>query len=338
MPYEPPNELLGWYAERLKCAASELPSIKEQATRLVRERVALLVGSLCGSSPGGGEAAIDPYLARAWQCIDHHARKFLESEPLPFDQIVDRLETGRLAYGQVGVNILAEVTLAQGLELAEPRAAERFDADYLPAVRKAAYKVGGQRAVDAVDNFSAELVLPRNQRPPRISTFLGRTPLTTWLRTVVVNFWLTQTRRDRYERPAEVPEVVHRESPDHAVDGRPCRDLLEPVFRQAVRSIDAEDRLLLKLLLLDGVPQKDVARGMQLNSGTITRRRQKAAEQVLLDVRAQVAQSGQAASTQRCLELALTGDLPELRSGLAEVLAMAVGETGQGDLREGEAP
>lgn len=276
------------------------------------------------------------YLARAWRCVEHHARKFLESGRLEFPAILGRLESGHLSYGQVGVNLLDEVVLAQGLELGEPVAAERFESQYMPGVHKAAYKVGGQRAVESVDNFAAELVLPRDQRPPRISTFLGRTPLATWLRTVVVNHWLSQTRRQRYERPTETLEIAHRETPDHEVDGRPCRELLEPVFRGAVSAIDSDDRLLLKLLLLDGVPQKDVARGMQLNSGTITRRRQKAAEAIFQGVRAEVAKSGAHEQTNRCLELALAGDLPELRSGLADLMALAVG--GDGSINPGEDP
>ena len=244
---------------------------------------------------------------------------------MSFERVLDRLEVGELAYGQVGVNVLEEVVLAHGLEAGDEEAARRFDADYMPGVRKVAHKVGGQRGVEAVDNFAAELVLPREGRSSRLSTFVGRTPLATWLRTVVVNFWLTQTRREKYEKPAEILEVIHHETLDHEVDGRPCRELLTPVFHQAARSISAEDRLLLKLLLLDGVPQKDVARAMKLNSGTITRRRQKGAEQVLLAVREQVSNSAHERQTHRCLELALSGDSPELRGGLAELLAIAIG-------------
>lgn len=325
MPSQPPSELIRWYAERTGCAKSELPAIESQIARLVRERVTGLVAQLCGRGRAPDAAVADGYQGRAWLCIEHHARQIIASEPIRFQELLDRLEEGRLAYGQVNANILEEVVLAQGLELGEPAAAERFERDYMPVVERVARKVGGQRAVDAVENFAAELVLPRENHPSRISTFVGRTPLATWLRTVVVNYWVTQTRREKYERPAETPEVIHRETPEHEVDGIPCRELLEPVFRRVGESIGAEDRLLLKLLLLDGVPQKDVARAMRLNSGTITRRRQKAAEQVLVGVQQQVARLGQREQTQRCLELALTGDLPELRSGLADVLALAVG-------------
>ena len=325
MTSEPTSDLIRHCAQRLSRQPNDVPSLEAQATATVRSRVAALVERVRGTKPTGPPVDLAPYLARAWQCIAHHLEKFLESDSMSFKCILDRLEAGELAYGQVGVNVLEEVVLAQSLELGEQGAARKFDADYMPGVRKVAQKIGGQRAVDAVDNFAAELVLPRAGRSSRLSTFLGRTPLGTWLRTVVVNYWLTQTRREKYERPAETPEVIHRETPDHLVDGRPCRELLTPVFQQAARAIGAEDRLLLKLLLLDGVPQKDVARAMKLNSGTITRRRQKGAEQVLLEVRAQVSKSGHQQQTHRCLELALTGDSPELRSGLAEMLAIAIG-------------
>ncbi|MBL9124176.1 MAG: hypothetical protein JNG90_11130, partial [Planctomycetaceae bacterium] len=205
MSRELPSELIARQAERLGRGSADPVALAAELNGELERRVAALVAQLRGGSGSGSAADLAPYRARAWQCVAHHVDQFLESRAMSFSEVLDQLEKGQLAYGPVGVNVLAEVVLAQGLEQGEPAAARRFESDYMPAVRQAARKVGGERAIDAVDNFAAELVLPREDRASRLSTFVGRTPLATWLRTVVVNYWITQTRRERYERPGEIP-------------------------------------------------------------------------------------------------------------------------------------
>ena len=82
--------------------------------------------------------------------------------------------------------------------------------------------------------------------------------------------------------------------------------------------------LLLKLLVLDDVPQQSVARALGIHSGNVTRRRQKAAERIWQQVQVVSQDSGQAGPVQDCLELVLTGEDRELRVALGSMLAQAL--------------
>jgi hypothetical protein len=74
------------------------------------------------------------------------------------------------------------------------------------------------------------------------------------------------------------------------------------------------------MLILDGVPQMDLARSLGLNSGTITRRRRRAVEKILSGTRRLAAQCQRPRQAEDCLEFVLAGDDAELRRGLADVL------------------
>ena len=50
--------------------------------------------------------------------------------------------------------------------------------------------------------------------------------------------------------------------------GRKCLELLNPAIGAAVAGLDAADRLLIKLLLLDEVPQQQVARALASTRAT----------------------------------------------------------------------
>ena len=78
------------------------------------------------------------------------------------------------------------------------------------------------------------------------------------------------------------------------------------------------------MLVLDGVPQGELARSMGLHTGTLTRRRQRAVEGLFTRMRELVAASPCRRQVDGCLESILAGDDPELRGQLAGVLAEGV--------------
>ena len=220
--------------------------------------------------------------------------------------------------------------------MGEARAAEVFEAEFMPVVRSIARHIGGERAVDAVENFAAELVLPREGREPRIATYQGRTTLAHWLGPVVANAWRTEFRRRKPDGPIHfdpdgragalewTPAPCCSSSVSSPSELSQCEELLRPIFLAAGRLLEAEDRLLLQMLMLDGVPQKDLARSLGLNSGTITRRRQRAVEVILSGTRRLAAQCQRPRQAEDCLGLVLAGDDTELRRGLADVLALGL--------------
>ena len=96
------------------------------------------------------------------------------------------------------------------------------------------------------------------------------------------------------------------------------------VEQQAVASLQTEDRVILKLLILDNVPQQELARSLGIHSGTLTRRRQKAAAQVFEQVRTLSQAGSNPRQAADCLELMLTGNQPDLRQRLAAVLTSEI--------------
>ncbi len=203
--------------------------------------------------------------------MEYHWKRLSEMQTMAFAQLAARLEAGDLGYERSSANVLLEITLAQALELRNQEAALMFETEYIPFVTSIARRLGGQRAVDVFDNFTAELILPRADSSPRISGYHGRTSLRSWLRAVVANLWVSRQRKREAVTLNVLPEPEVAD-PTATLDHRPCVQLLRPLFRQAVGQLEAEDRLLIKMLLIDEVPQKELAESLGIHSGNLTRR------------------------------------------------------------------
>ena len=76
---------------------------------------------------------------------------------------------------------------------------------------------------------------------------------------MVINLWISQTRKTEAISMPELEEATVRHDPSAAIDERGCAKLVDPVLREAAASIDTEDRVLLKMLILNGVPQHRLA-------------------------------------------------------------------------------
>jgi RNA polymerase sigma factor (sigma-70 family) len=230
-----------------------------------------------------------------------------------------------LYYGQVDANVIDDLVIAQGLELRENAAAEEFESCYMPLVRLQAEHFAGQKGLDAVENLAADLVLPRRDRPPKIATYRGLTPLKSWLRSVMMNRCISLHRARHEVSMNESHEIMGGDTVTSAAVAIECEEKLVPAFQSAVRQLPVEDRVLLKMLILDGVPQKELAVAYGVDSGTLTRRRQRAGSNLLAKIR-QIGAAKDAPSVVReCLELLLAGDSRPLQLRLASVLAVEIG-------------
>jgi RNA polymerase sigma factor (sigma-70 family) len=218
--------------------------------------------------------------------------------------------------------LLEEVVLAQALESREPVAARTFDQEYMPRVKAVAARMSGPQGLDAIENFAAELIMPREGRPPRIAGYQGRTSLLGWLKAVVANCLVSRARRRDFERGNELDDFADPR-PVTANNTTDCEGFLRPVFRQAVDRLSGEDRLLIKLLLIDEVPQKQIACCLGIHSGNITRRHQRITSAIWAHVREANGQT----RYQECLESVLAGDDRDLGQTLGATLASALQNT-----------
>jgi RNA polymerase sigma factor (sigma-70 family) len=279
------------------------------------------------------------YGRRVWNCFEHHWKRMATGGPLTFDQVRTRFEERELGIRVGDVNLLEEVMLAQAMEFKQAKAAEMFEAQYMPDVRRIARHSGGPRAAESVENLAADLILPRPQRDgsalaPRIAGYQGRTSLRSWLRSVIVHRWISETRKAPMAVMAEAQAIADpRASAPAMTDG--CEELLGPIFTEAVRAIGAEDRMMIKMLVLDNVQQQTLARTLGLHTGNVTRRRQRALEQILAHATSAGRGGSSAGQFDECLEAVLTGDDGDLRQTMANALAAAFaqnpGQAGRGN-------
>ncbi|MEN0111263.1 MAG: hypothetical protein AAF805_11130, partial [Planctomycetota bacterium] len=311
-----------WAAEGSLDASQPL----RDALRDVAGRVA---EATLGARPADGEP-LDAFATRLWGALEVHLakRKLRPSSVDDVLRLVATLEAGKLHYGRVRENVVADVVVALGLERCDNAAAAVFQHNYMPIVRYHANRFAGQRGVDTVENLAADLVLPRVNRPPKIATYRGLTPLKAWLRSVVVNRCVGAHRSQRETSLGESHDVETQNTVETSAFATDCEGRLAPAFRTAVGELPAKDRVLLKMLILDEVPQKQLAKSHGVDSGTLTRRRQKAAGRLLESIN-RIGRSPDAAGpVTECLELLLAGDVADLQSRLATLLAAPFREGG----------
>lgn len=256
--------------------------------------------------------------ARLWECLTYHLNAGEAGRFHSLEALILTCESGKLFPGPPE-DLIADVILAQALQRGQNRAALYFQERFMPLVQKTASRFGKDYAAES-ENYMADLYFPRKAKPSRISTYKGQTPLKYWLRQVVTRHILSQIRRTKdHVAIDEAPEVA-----DHAAASRTdsvdCRELLSPLLRRAVAKTSPDDRLLLKLLVVDKVPQKAVAEQYGRDSGNITRRRQRAAGEILEALKAEANAKRSQTHVDECLKSVLAGEDAELTLVLADLI------------------
>ncbi len=233
--------------------------------RLLGEVIARLTPEVCGRCIAPSDPQHRLYMDRLRVCLEYHAARFGEARPVAPARVIERLEQGDLGAVKVRANLLRDVVLAQALQLIEPRAAEVFETEFMPVVRSIApsRRREGRRCGRELRRGAAPSA---RGREPKIATYHGRTTLGHWLGPVVANAWRTELRRRKPTSPLIFDPDEHdgarmpsQPAADVTIELDRCHELLQPIFVAAGRLVGAEDRLLLQMLILDGVPQKDLA-------------------------------------------------------------------------------
>lgn len=314
----PPMELAAWIGGQEGRSIDNDQDCWRHVTDRFEQLVDRYTQHVMGDSIVDDSIRQNLYRRRLWNCLEHHWRLAAKVRPMSFSELTSQLEGDSRP-----LNLFDDVVLAQALELREARAAELFEIEYMPSVRSIARRAGGDAALDLVENLAADLILPRGDRPPRIAGYQGRTRLAAWLKAVVINLWITQARR---KKPTSLAVIYDLPASENVAsnDDEDCGRLLPPLLASAVGRLSESDRVLLKMLVLDGAPQHALAAAYGVNSGTLTRRRQRAELAIWQGVQELSVARGQQRRANQCLEFALAGESWELRERLAEILAANV--------------
>jgi len=299
---------LSWCAQRLNLAPAA-----------AQTHLSAFLDQLAGEAARGLGIRLEDnrrgqFARRLQACVFYHWDRLHRAESLDLASVVARIRDG-------DANLVNDVVLAQAIECNDPRAAKIFDSDFMPAIRLQARRLSGPRGEELVENFVANLVLRESGQAPRIARYQGRTSLANWLRVVTVNYVTSEFRR-RAAQPLVADTVAAPAAAETSGgDRQMCHELLSELVRAALDQLTVEDRLLIRLLVLDGVPQSQVARSLDIHSGNVTRRRQKISEAIWQGVQLGARQRGQDRAAKECLELVVAEGDRQLTESLALVLA-----------------
>ena len=217
------------------------------------------------------------YESRLAAALRYHWWRYCQKEYRSLHEVVEFVQSGRLAYGQFPTDVFREVTLAEGVCQRDPAAMERFLLDFSGIISVAARRAGGALAAQDLEGFEAELMIPRDgECPPKLASFAGHTPLKNWLERVVHNQWRSRVRRQKeFTLANQRDDVDPTLGPRESAQEYECLQVLQPVFESSAQILKTDEALLLRLVLLDGVPQQDIAQLWGVHKSTITRARQR---------------------------------------------------------------
>jgi RNA polymerase sigma-70 factor (ECF subfamily) len=129
---------------------------------------------------------------------------------------------------------------------------------------------------------------------PKLAEFEGRGSLQRWLRMVV----LREARTERVVAQREGPLLAERLSgaflpgPDSALVKARSQAVLKKALVAALLSLDEEDRKLLAMHHLDGIPHGEIGKAVGTPRSTVAWRLEKARQRVLEATRRQLRDSG----------------------------------------------
>jgi len=134
----------------------------------------------------------------------------------------------------------------------------------LPRLRRYALSLTG-KAADADDLVQDTIVRALRS----IDQWQPRTQLDRWMFRITKNLWLDNMRANQVRRRAALAEV-----PPEALDGeRAMQSHIElDATRRALQELPEEQRLVVALVLIDGMSYRDAADVLEVPIGTVTSR------------------------------------------------------------------
>jgi RNA polymerase sigma-70 factor (ECF subfamily) len=152
----------------------------------------------------------------------------------------------------------------------------------------------GTDASDLVQGLLEHLFVRTPDRAPRISEYLGRGSLRTWLRVVALRLRIN-TERGRSGKEAALPTPVQAMLADsHDVELEYVKERYRQSFREAfghaIAGLDARDRGLLRLHVVHGLSATAIAGVFGVHRATAKRWLAAVREQLLAQTRTQMAE------------------------------------------------
>lgn len=235
----------------------------------------------------------------------------------------------QLASGRLSPQV-AELYLCCACLRRDPRALAAFEAQYLPAMRRALSRVrlDAAAAEELLQGLRLRLFADDRKGPPKLAEFRGAGSLVNWLRVVVVHAALNSRRQGRltsarelplYDASSELPLSTLASDSDPELDH--LRAHYAGTLREALAAALAElceaDRALLRLSILNGLPCDALGRLLHVHRATAARRVAAAREELLRSTKRHLAararlRDGEVSSVLRALVHDLEVSISEL--------------------------
>lgn len=238
-------------------------------------------------APPGVVAGVDQLLARCEKALPQLAELT--------GQFVERLV--ELAPDVTEVEPWLETLNAEELYLAwacgtgSDVAIGLFERRYLKTARAAIVRLRLSNVeLDEVMQALATHLLVADKRKPRIASYEGVGPLASWVRSAATRLAISKARRLRPQTTDELEALTELE----VATGDPELDLIRQRFRtefkaifpQALATLTAEDRTLLRLHHIDEVPLDKIGLLFSLHKSNVSRRLSRVRAELLETTRA----------------------------------------------------
>jgi RNA polymerase sigma-70 factor (ECF subfamily) len=172
---------------------------------------------------------------------------------------------------------LEDLYLACACSLGMAAALDVFDRRCLGGIEGFLCQItGGEALRDEVRQLvRSRLLLVEDEAPRRIGQYLGRGSLVSWVGIAAQRTALSLLRGDRSRQQAHAEAMADAIS----LGGDPELDYLKVRYRQdfraafadAIGQLEARDRVILRLHLIDSLSHEEIARMYRVNQSTVTR-------------------------------------------------------------------
>jgi len=170
-----------------------------------------------------------------------------------------------------------DLYLACALLLGAPGAAERFERLVTPAIRKAVSRVdrSSEFAREVQAELQVALLVGANGTEPKISSYLGRGPLTSWVQVAAIRTGYGLKRKQPKEHTLPDERLLDspwlNDDPELARIRDECRDAFRAAFSEALASLSDRERNVLRLHLFDGLNIDVLGRMYGVHRATVAR-------------------------------------------------------------------
>jgi RNA polymerase sigma-70 factor len=251
----------------------------EQQDRVINEAAARLM-SRAGNARG---LTIDVVVARARLTVEKYLFKAGDVSVTEIGKFVDEIHADDLC-------------LIIACERGDEKAWEDLVANFDPIVKSAARKIApnSEDAEDLASSIWAELYGLKQDaggtRKTKLAYYSGRGSLGGWLRAIVAQMAVDRFRKEsrmvqieetrEFENLAEESSnnsnnehvVSHAENPEEIFSDKQTAADVATALRSAIASLDAEDRLVLKMYYFDDLKLKDIAAVFGYHEATASRK------------------------------------------------------------------